>query len=57
MVAAHYLSGVGILIKAPVVAGLLIATYAVSLAVLLFFGQPISVLRERWIERQLVSDR
>jgi peptidoglycan/LPS O-acetylase OafA/YrhL len=53
IIAAHYLSGVGIMVKAPIVAGLLAVTYAVSLIVLLFFDQPISLWRERWIERQL----
>lgn len=49
LLAQKYLSDESRWVKAPSIAGILIVTYAVSAAVLLYFDRPISRRRERWI--------
>ncbi len=52
-VAKHYLSDLGRTAKAPLVLGLIITTYGVSLLLLLYVDWPLSRWRERWVARQL----
>ena len=52
-VAAHYLSSMGKIAKAPFLLALLVMTYSVSLLLLLYVDRPITDRRERWIGRHL----
>lgn len=53
LVAAHYLAGLPMLTKAPMVVALLFITYCTSFFLTLFVDRPIGRWREGWVSRNL----
>ncbi len=53
LVAAHYLAGLPLLTKTPMVLALLFITYCKSFLLTLFVDRPIGRWREGWVSRNL----